>query len=186
MPRSARSATSEAEGGTYVVLVDRLRQEVFAEDDKVRKEPVDEFVYDKGEDIELDAQEAARHIAGGAVAKEGTLQARVARGEVPAEFVPNPSLTDEQLRVQLAAIEQVLAERQENISYDVSAEGGVDPTDPEAVKSATRPSSRSESTQNAKGDSATKGQASENAGEGQSGRAKSGGGAGERSNTKKS
>ncbi len=33
------------EAGTYVVTVDRLRQEIFADDDKVRREPVDEAIY---------------------------------------------------------------------------------------------------------------------------------------------
>lgn len=154
MPTSTKMS-SEAEGGTYVVLVDRLRQEVFADNDQVKKEPVDELIYEKGEDVELDAREAARHIAGGAVAKDGTLQAQVARGLVPAEFVPNPALTNEQLEVQLAAIQQVLRERDHGASYDVSAEGGVDPTDPEAVAKAQGKSDSAKSADQAKSQEAT-------------------------------
>ncbi len=124
------------EAGTYVVTVDRLRQEIFADDDKVRREPVDEAIYEKGEEVELSEREATRHANAGAVAAVGSLQARVARGEVPSQFVPNPGLTDEQLRVQLEAIQQVLEERRQSQSYDRTAEGGVDPTDADAMKSA--------------------------------------------------
>ncbi len=131
----AKNAT-KYEAGTYVVTVDRLRQEVFADDDKVRKEPVDEAIYEKGEEVELDEREATRHANAGAIAAPDSLQARVAKGEVPSQFVPSPGLTDEQLRVQLEAIQQVLREREERQSYDRTAEGGVDPTDPDALKSA--------------------------------------------------
>lgn len=124
MPDKRKNQASEEKtpwpAGEYVVTVDKLRLEEFAENDQAKKEPVQTYIYEKGEEVELDEAEANRHGEGGAIAKPDTLEAKVAQGEVHSTHAPPPGLTDEDIDKRIEALEQVREDRK--TTKDESAE----------------------------------------------------------------
>lgn len=124
MPDKRKNQASEEKSpwpaGEYVVTTDKLRLEEFAENDQVRKEPVQTYIYEKGEEVELDEAEACRHGDGGAIAKPDTLEAKIAQGEVQYTHAPPPGLSDEDIDKRIEALEQVREDRK--TTKDESAE----------------------------------------------------------------
>src|SRR5215210_3648954 len=101
--------------GEYVLLVDKYNYPIFEGEGFVRQQ-VDDVVYLKGDDIELDARDAQRLGESGSIAKPDSAFSRAAKGELDEAAVRADSkLSLEEKKARISALEAQIAEEEEHV-----------------------------------------------------------------------